>query len=466
MRSGRHNWRPATLHSFSHFRLFCASNRPEEVDSPSLCGVMPTIMEALLLARQSAPNGPGLTGLPPGGTGITGPPQRPPASTYHNVPFLNERAPLLGLTITFMIISWICSLSRLYVRFFIKRVPGWDDFFIILTLLSTTLGSIVLCIMTEMGLGHNKFDMPLTSLVPILKTIYITTLTYPLSSTFIKIALLLQYLTTFGESGTHAHIRTVCYVTGFFTALSGLAFSGSSIFPCWPVSDFWEYTTRDPKCWGFGSRDQGEFMAIQIAQVVSSSILDLLVFVIPGWMYVRGELTMSRAGRWSLVGLFGLGLAAIICSLWRVVYVIQLKDSITSDDITKKRDFDPLFDSPTIMGLASFESHLAAICAALPILWPVIKTTWDRIFVTYEVTVTQEYGGVFPKKTAADIELQSVPASLNEQHDSSGWVPFVGDETTGLGENTTSVVTEKDRRASRVLGGLFRKKRGGVTSII
>jgi len=272
---------------------------------------MPTTMEALLLARQSPSNGSGQTGAPRGGFKGRFPDEPPPAA--YDKPYLNGAAPLLGLTITFMVISWICSLSRLYVRFFVKRLPGWDDVFIILTMLSTTLGSIVLCIMTEMGLGATKYDILRENprkLTPILKTIYITTLTYPLSSTFIKIALLLQYLATFNESGTQAHIRTLCYVTIFFTALSGVAFSASSIFPCWPVADFWEaQPITQPKCWGFGSRNQEEFMAIQIAQVVSASILDLVVFVIPGWMYVRGELTMSRAGRWSLVGLFGLGLA-------------------------------------------------------------------------------------------------------------------------------------------------------------
>jgi len=123
----------------------------------------------------------------------------------------------------------------------------------------------------------------------------------------------------------------------------------------------------------------------------------------------------------------------MICSLWRVVYVIQLKD---------KSPFDPVWNTATIMGLASYELHLAAICAALPILWPVLKEKWDRIFVTYEVTVTEDYGAFRSRKEATDIELQSVPASINDTQ-TDRWEPFMGDETTGLGENTTAVVAEK-----------------------
>jgi len=140
---------------------------------------------------------------------------------------------------------------------------------------------------------------------------------------------------------------------------------------------------------------------------------------------------------------------AIICSLWRVVYVIQLQD---------KSPYDPVWNTATIMGLASYEMNLAAICAALPVMWPVLKTTWDRIFVTttYEVTITEDYAGMLrSRKEATDIELQSVPTSMTDQADR--WEPFVGDETTGLGENATVVVAEK---RTKKMKEMFRRSIG------
>lgn len=41
------------------------------------------------------------------------------------------------LTFLFQILSWIFALMRLYTRFFIVRAPGWDDLFVILSLVST-----------------------------------------------------------------------------------------------------------------------------------------------------------------------------------------------------------------------------------------------------------------------------------------------------------------------------------------
>jgi len=126
-----------------------------------------------------------------------------------------------------------------------------------------------------------------------------------------------------------------------------------------------------------------------------------------------------------------------MCSIWRMVDVIRFS-------IARIGQFDPPWYAPTPTGLGSLEGHLAATCAALPVFWPVLKTTWNRIFVTHEVSVTREYG-VFPsKKAAQDVEMQSMSSDRNltldpQSQGPEGWEPFVGDETTGLGETETVV---------------------------
>lgn len=57
-------------------------------------------------------------------------------------PVLNRRAAILGITISFQILTVICVLFRLYARFFIMRSPWWDDLFVALSLVSTQLGLI------------------------------------------------------------------------------------------------------------------------------------------------------------------------------------------------------------------------------------------------------------------------------------------------------------------------------------
>jgi len=123
-------------------------------------------------------------------------------------------------------------------------------------------------------------------------------------------------------------------------------------------------------------------------------------------------------------------------SIWRMVDVIRFATAHLGQ-------FDPPWYAPTPTGLASLEGHLAATCAALPVFWPVLKTKWNRIFVTRKVSVTREYG-VFPSKAAQDVEMQSMSSDRNltldpQSQEPEGWEPFVGDETTGLGENETVV---------------------------
>jgi len=117
-----------------------------------------------------------------------------------------------------------------------------------------------------------------------------------------------------------------------------------------------------------------------------------------------------------------------------------------------KGSFDPTWYSPTAAGLSNLEVFLAVSCAAMPVFWPTIEGRWNRIFVTHEVSVTREYGR-FPSK-AGDVELQSSMSSDKNgmAEDPSqmpdGWEPFVGDETTGLGESET--VIESQARSKRV----------------
>ncbi len=110
--------------------------------------------------------------------------------------------------------------------------------------------------------------------------------------------------------------------------------------------------------------------------------------------------------------------------------------------------FDPSWYDATTAGLACVEVHLAALCAAIPVFWPVLSTSWDRIFVTTEVTVTREVGRLYPKTKAEvnnDTELHSTSSRrsliLDQNPQEQGlqvWEPYVG-EGTVLGENETVV---------------------------
>ncbi|KAL2132013.1 hypothetical protein VTI74DRAFT_4319 [Chaetomium olivicolor] len=315
----------------------------------------------------------------------------------------------------------------------ILHAPGWDDYFIILTMLSTAMGSIVLCILTDLGLGRSLYTMTLPEKEEFMRVLYIGNATYPVSATLIKLALLLQYLRVFG-TGTRTRVFCKCMIA--ISAAWGATFMVLRWVPCSPVYAYWDFSSENVRCWGFGSRDPLQFMRVFMAQAVSTSVLDFIIFTIPIQLCFKPE--TQRKTRFCLLGLFILGFLSISCAILRMVFVIQ---NFTADTFR----FDPSWYDATTDGLASLEVHLAAVCAALPVFWPVLTTRWDRIFVTTEVTVTREFGRFHPK-TNTETELHSTSSrqnlTLDQFHQSQGlqgWEPYVGDGTTSLGENETVI---------------------------
>jgi len=350
-----------------------------------------------------------------------------------------------------MVFSWICSLLRLYARFFILHAPGLDDFFIILTMLSTATGSIILCILPNLGLGKSMYTMTPPEIEQFLRVLYICDATYPLSATLIKLALLFQYLRIF-ETGSRYRVFCKCMIV--ITVVWGTAFIMLRWFPCYPVAAYWDFSFKDARCWGFGSRDPLAYMRIYLGQATSTAVLDFIVFAIPIRLCFKPDIQGKT--RLCLLGLFTLGVLAISCIVLRAAFVIK---HFTPADTFR---FDPTWYSPTIGGLACLEVHLAAVCAALPVFWPLLTTTWGRVFVTTEVSVTREFGRFRPK-TNTDLELHSTSSHRNLTLDQShelqhpeGWEPFVGDEMTGLGESETVVeapaVAKRPGKVREILG--------------
>lgn len=182
-----------------------------------------------------------------------------------------------------------------------------------------------------MGLGSPIFTIPPSELQDILRAscrlippgpaspltiaqaVYIGTSTYPLSNTFIKIALLLQYHRVFNGR----RVRMLCKCMLVITVVSGVTFALCSWFSCVPVAAFWDNTIEGGHCWGFASRDQLEFMRINVTQVVINVVLDLIVLLIPSCLYFQKD--TFRSARLSLLGLFVLGLAYVeffVCCSW------------------------------------------------------------------------------------------------------------------------------------------------------
>lgn len=147
-----------------------------------------------------------------------------------------------------------------------------------------------------------------------------------------------------------------------------------------------------------------------------------------------------------------------LCSICRLVY------SLTP---TLDAMWDLSWNSPTPVGLAVVEICLASICAALPVFWPVIKTGWGKILVTYEVSITREYGIFVPRKKKQQQGLPRSDSSNGELAASDAtqpstevqpipeWDPYVGDPRTGMGESETTVESPACKQVEKMKDKLY-----------
>ncbi|KAI6088989.1 hypothetical protein F4821DRAFT_70632 [Hypoxylon rubiginosum] len=295
-------------------------------------------------------------------------------------PAFNNRSTVYGLVIPFMVISYICVSLRLYYR--IKdRCLGWDDLFVVLFRISATIGSIFLCLALNNGFGEHILTIGLDNIAGFQKKFYVALASYTISTTLMKLCLLSQYLRIF-EAGSRA--RLICWAGLVISGLWGLAFTFCALFPCFPVSGFWEWTSP-AKCYGFGSKVPSEIAGTFAGHAGSNVVLDAMVLAIPIPLYFQKSTAWRQ--RMGIGLLLLLGVIVNLISIWCLQTIVDHKAGTYPV-------LDPTWYGPKSITLAALEVDLASICASIPTFWPMVQQRFlgmNSVFVTREVHITHQH---------------------------------------------------------------------------
>ncbi|KAI0381498.1 hypothetical protein F5Y04DRAFT_62551 [Hypomontagnella monticulosa] len=293
-------------------------------------------------------------------------------------PAFNYPSTVYGLVIPFMIVSSICVTLRLYTRVKL-RCLGWDDLLIVLFRISATIGSIFLCLSLNNGFGQHILTIGIENIVEFQKKFYVCLATYTVSTTLMKLCLLSQYLRIF-KPGTRS--RLICWVGLVIAALWGIAFSFCALFPCFPVSGFWNWTSP-AHCYGFGSKVPSEIAGTFAGHTGSNVVLDALVLAIPVPLFFRNSTAWKQ--RLGIGLLLLLGFVVILISIWCLQTIVKNKAGTYPV-------LDPTWYGPSSIILAALEVDLASICASIPTFWPHLSQgLFGGIFVTQEVHITHQH---------------------------------------------------------------------------
>jgi len=152
-------------------------------------------------------------------------------------------------------------------------------------------------------MGKHLFELTPPQIYDFMKLFYFGSVTYPLALSFIKLALLCQYLRIFEIGSRH---RLICkWLAGIVTTV-GLFFFAAAAVPCNPVQTFWDITAQPRSCWGYASGNPNESLGFYVSQSVTTAILDLAVFSLPLHLFFRVD--TPRNTRIALFCLLALGL--------------------------------------------------------------------------------------------------------------------------------------------------------------
>lgn len=133
-----------------------------------------------------------------------------------------------------------------------------------------------------------------------LQGFYIGNASYILSTTFIKLALLLQYLRVFDRG----FLFRFCISMAVCVAIWGVSFAVIALFPCNPVSGFWSGNSQ-ANCWGFASQDADIFQATFMTHAALNMVFDLIILSIP--VLLLFHINVQNKMRWGLLGVLTLG---------------------------------------------------------------------------------------------------------------------------------------------------------------
>ncbi|KAK9775531.1 hypothetical protein AB5N19_08694 [Seiridium cardinale] len=329
---------------------------------------------------------------------------------HEPTPSWNKSSTIIPSIIVFLVVTWICVIFRIYTRFRILYSPGWDDLFVVLTLLSGTGGSICICFATQHGFGQHFILLNSDQWETYLKLFYVANATYSMSTALVKLALLFQYLRIYRENP----LRIFCIIVAIFTALWGIAYTFMALFPCFPPRGYWTLEAT-ATCYGYGAATADSFYATYASASAINMVLDVVILAIPIPLYFRkGTTSRTKMG---LLGLLFMGGLVNFLSIWRVATIVDHRAATSPT-------FDPTWYGPISILLATLEVDVSTICASVPVFWPVLTSKMDKILVTQEIKIERAH------------RFSTIDDEYEMQRGTGGEGPLFGAHSRGTSESS------------------------------
>ncbi|KAF8471230.1 hypothetical protein BDZ91DRAFT_677701 [Kalaharituber pfeilii] len=327
----------------------------------------------------------------------------------------DPNAPNAGLKITlvgsiFTAAALLFMTLRLYVRSYLVRSLGLDDWMVVATWLMSLGFTIVSALQTKWGMGLRIEDFPEENTLPFGKLQYAGAPFYILGILGFKLCLLISYI----RIASDQNYKRVVMVLIVACTMFSLSFLFTQLFLCDPPSFQWDRVSQSGTCL------DGPTVYYSMASL--TIVFDVVVIVTPIPLLARSQLPNRK--KVVLIALFAVGFFITICQLIRIVTIKNLKNYI---------------DSSMLIMWSMVELNLGIIIACVPTISPLVCYCRDR--ESSAAKFGQNYSSGYNKsrersryvrKGMTDTELMDTQLSRSERE--QGFV------LTQLGDATKTVI--------------------------
>ncbi|KAI0481248.1 hypothetical protein GGR56DRAFT_688849 [Xylariaceae sp. FL0804] len=284
-----------------------------------------------------------------------------PPAVLATLPHDNKIGAVIGTAALCMTLAVIAVSLRLYTRKFMLKQVGIDDYMAALSLVGMVIVAIIQFLHSQHGLGRHLWDLSSDEISGFLMYFWFGLVFYNITLLFIKLTLFFQYFRIIEQVDRYRRV----YI-GLMTIVVSwtLAQIFVMIFTCSPVAGYWDISLN-PTCL--------PEVKIQTVNAIGNMITDVIVLLLP--MPVVWKLSLKKAQKLALMGIFGLGFFTCVISMLRLVFMREIGVDIS-------------YDAVAITSWSQAELTTAIICSAMPALRPLMS----RIFPSLGVTARSSRG--------------------------------------------------------------------------
>ncbi|TGZ77567.1 hypothetical protein EX30DRAFT_293448, partial [Ascodesmis nigricans] len=223
---------------------------------------------------------------------------------------------IVAIAIFFLVLSWLSIILRTYVRAWMLKSFGWDDWLMVFAVLTFTVYLSCQLGGAAHGTGKHYWDIEPSERVKALHYWYFCEIFYVVTSTILKMSLCV-FLFRIAVSRLHVWILAGVMIGSL---IFGIGYVFLVIFQCNPISAWWEISP--------GGIDQ----CINLDAVVYTTycasalnaVVDWTIGIVP--FFIVKDLNMPKNRKMLVAGILGFAAIGSTATVVRLPYLHALRD--------------------------------------------------------------------------------------------------------------------------------------------